>query len=137
MSESSNIQLTGFKKLLIEKHVTQRVLAARLGVHENGINRILSSSTINSDRLVVIAECLDVEYTDLLHIMFDAQMRGHGLKSEPIGSQIGVPKPANAVDTVSDSAANEDIVMLLLENLKVLKRCFEVLTQIMVRMDRV
>ncbi|WP_055430692.1 helix-turn-helix domain-containing protein [Candidatus Symbiothrix dinenymphae] len=137
MSESSNIQLTGFKKLLIEKHVTQRDLAAYLGVHENGINRILSSPTIKNSRLAVIAKCLSVKPADLLQIVFDAQMRGHGLKSEVTGSQIGVPKPANVVDKVSDSAVNEDIVLLLLDNLKVLKQCVEVLTQIMVRMDRV
>ncbi|GHT55042.1 hypothetical protein AGMMS49982_20550 [Bacteroidia bacterium] len=136
MSESSNIQLTGFKKLLIEKHVTQRDLAAYLGVHENGINRILSSSTINNSRLAVIAECLDVKFADLLQLVFDAQMREQGLTREPTASQIAVPKPVTVVDKVSDSAANEDIV-LLFENLRVLKQTAEELTQIIVRMVKV
>ncbi|GHT53443.1 hypothetical protein AGMMS49982_16420 [Bacteroidia bacterium] len=136
MSESSDIQLTGFEKLLIEKHVTKRDLAARLGVHENSINRILSSSTINNSRLRAIAECLGVKFTDLLQLMFAAQMREHGLTHEPTGSQIAVPTPATAVDTVSDSVANEDIV-LLFENLKLLKQSAEELTQIMVRMVKV
>ncbi|GHT53429.1 hypothetical protein AGMMS49982_16360 [Bacteroidia bacterium] len=136
MSENSDIQLTSFTKLLIEKHVTKRDLAARLGVHENSINRILSSSTINNSRLRAIAECLGVKFTDLLQLLFDAQMQEHRLENETTGSQIAVPKPTTAIDKVSDSVANEDIV-LLFENLKLLKQCVEELTQIMVRMAKV
>ncbi len=114
----------------------KRDLAARLGVHENSINRILSSSTINNSRLAVIAECLSVKFADLLQLVFDAQMREQGLTREPTGSQIAVPKPATAINKVSDSAVNKDIV-LLFENLKVLTHCVEELTQIMARMKQV
>jgi DNA-binding Xre family transcriptional regulator len=136
MSESSTIQLTNFGKLLLEKSVTKRQLAAHLGVHENGMIRILSSPDIKRSRLTQIAECLNMDVSALVELVFQSYQQEQHIK-EGAATRI-LPSPELPVASVSqagdasmgDQVASEAIVPLLAESINLQKQNGEVLKQI-------
>ncbi|GHT01801.1 hypothetical protein AGMMS49525_03590 [Bacteroidia bacterium] len=80
MNEISKIQLNNFNRLLMEKGLTKRQLAAHLGVHENGMNRILSCPDMKLKRLVSIATFLDIGESVLRQMIYESKVQEHALR---------------------------------------------------------
>jgi transcriptional regulator with XRE-family HTH domain len=86
-------------QLLKEKGKSKRELAVYLGIHENGINRVIGNQKIKKDRLEAIAAFLGMDSWELLHKIY--------------------PEPASSEDSgylsvhESPLAPSEEIILLL------------------------
>ncbi|MDR0834930.1 MAG: helix-turn-helix domain-containing protein [Candidatus Symbiothrix sp.] len=131
MSEISKIQLNNFNRLLMEKGLTKRQLAEHIGVHENGMNRILSSPDIKLKRLTPIAEFLDMEVSALLKLVYESKMQEQALiqESEKTAIHTDISVKGEPSDSVNDYATKEATIILLSENLKLQKQTAELLQQ--------
>ncbi|GHT47157.1 hypothetical protein AGMMS49965_25080 [Bacteroidia bacterium] len=123
MSEVSTIQLTNFGKLLLEKGITKRQLAKHLGMHENGMIRLLSNPDIKRSRLIQIAECLNETLATLEALVYHSKLQSQQIqdaaaeKRETIVEAVAEP-PAVTAEQVSDAsesdAVNSDTILPLL-----------------------
>ncbi|GHT19183.1 hypothetical protein AGMMS4957_02870 [Bacteroidia bacterium] len=143
MSEVSTIQLTNFGKLLLEKGITKRQLAKHLGMHENGMIRVLSNPDIKRSRLLQIAECLNETLATLEALVYQSKLQSQQIqdvaaeKRTAIVEAVAEP-PAVTADQVSDASEgdavnSETILPLLAEILNMQKQIEALLKQIVVQ----
>ncbi|GHT06680.1 hypothetical protein AGMMS49525_15190 [Bacteroidia bacterium] len=132
MSEFSKIQLNNFNRLLMEKGFTKRQLAEYLGVHENGMNRILGCPDMKLKRLVPIATFLDMDRSVLTHMIYESNVQEHALLQGSEKSEIKDDRH----EMVNDSATKETTIIFLSENLKSQKQIAELLQQNVERLQQ-
>jgi len=98
-------QKDSITKLLKEKGKTKRELAVFLGIHENGINRLLGNPNIGLKRLEQIADFLEMDISILLKMIYSIKGGDSGF-NESLGDQVG------------DYDPKEDFMLKLLEVIK-------------------
>ncbi|GHT19189.1 hypothetical protein AGMMS4957_02890 [Bacteroidia bacterium] len=143
MSEVSTIQLTNFGKLLLEKGITKRQLAKHLGMHENGMIRVLSNPDIKRSRLLQIAECLNETLATLEALVYHSKLQSQQIQDAAAEERTAIVEavaepPAVIAEQVSDAsesdAVNSDTILpLLAEILNLQKQIEALLKQIVVQ----
>ncbi|GHT26308.1 hypothetical protein AGMMS4957_21760 [Bacteroidia bacterium] len=144
MSEVSTIQLTNFGKLLLEKGITKRQLAQHLGMHENGMIRVLSNPDIKQSRLIQIAECLNETLATLEALVYQSKLQSQQIrdaaaeKRKAMAEALVEPPAVVTADQVSDASESDSvnsatILSLLAEILNLQKQIESLLKHIAVQ----